>query len=308
MRVDQNHVDVVCQECGRIHETLYAYSFDPEAEYKKPWAEYVKKQPLPWDFPTSIKADGHAPKVKQSLRLAKTDQRVETILLSPENTDAITDSFRDFRQPRLSKLLALYNKDDLVNYDPITRGKLRESYEQRFKERKDAKIDKWIEKILAEVLKPLAKKKKKRAVVDPGPGRRIPEAYFPGHFIYIGTERTRPRRACTVEENERIFLKGLTYHRAKQVQKSLPVKVTRTYEGAGGETKGITFVLLRDGNIDVTGDEIGDRFKGFFLSEAKKRKLVTDELEERAFLFCFERSNCFGSVRYFDHPSDYPPH
>ena len=345
----------------------------------------------------SGRCDRHIRRVKQNLIFAKIDQRLDAILLSPENTDDITDSFVDFRQVRISKLLEVYNKDldndddnDWVNYDPITRGKLREAYENRFKARKDAKIDKWIEKILTQVLKPTPPEK-----ITADSRRRITaDEYHPGYFLYIGTERIRrqtieenerlffrgptyhraklvqkslpvrvtrtyegaggeteeveagsryqadrneserqpnPVKAAQgsghgfevqgtayhmgykvpmdlIEENERLFLKGLTYHRAKRVEKSLPVRVTRTYEGAGGKTKKITFVILRDGTIDVTGDEIGDRFKGFFLAEAKKRKLVTNEIEELAFLARFERSNCFHPVRYFDHPSDYPPH
>jgi hypothetical protein len=88
----------------------------------------------------------HKPSVKQELKSATIDRRVENIALSLDNRDKITELKGNLYFTKMSGLLELYNNDPM-DYTPITRFQLRGSYEKRIWNRRDAKIDRLIEKM-----------------------------------------------------------------------------------------------------------------------------------------------------------------
>jgi hypothetical protein len=252
----------------------------------------------------------HMPRVKQRLTTSKIDQRLDTFLLSNEYIEELSeDYFGEFRLPKISKLLIKYNEGldntDLVNYNPITRDQIRDAYKRRFPERMTSKIDKFIEKWLDRILKPNV-----QSIQITPHDVIITEKLNPGHFIYNGTERILLKgndyfaQKRLLREDERLFNKWLEYFRAKQSPKFLKAVTlveNRTYN-VGSEIKRISFVIRSD-RLYISGDELNERFRNFFLLEAIRRKRINNTTKDKnRFLALFDKNNGFIKLPTYDVP------
>ena len=311
MYIDFNEVDLVCEACGLIDEdTVMVCDYE----------ERVKRAQDEMKIHTT---HIHKPSVKQELNSSKIDQRVESIVLSLDNRDKIAESIGGQYIIKIPKLLALYNNDldnnDLMNYTPITRFQLRESYNNRIWKRKDAKIDRLIENMLFKALNP-TDDKIINAMIQSDPVAT--ETIYPWLFLYEGTERIKLQDHRDYKEHAQFQEKLRKRRRAEQVKRVQerplsPIVIHRTYK-VGNENKTITFTLMYN-RIYFSGDELNNRFENFFLSEAFNRgclgkmpqcpgtKDICPRYVERAkeaFLLRFRRLGGFIKAPFYD-PAPY---
>ena len=251
----EEHGDTVCVACGLVEAGSPVFD-------RKEIADRAR------DAACEVTTHTHEPSLKQKLNSATIDRRVENIVFSLDNQDQITEIFGGKYFIKMSSILALYNEDP-INYTPITRFQLRDSFEKRILSRREAKIDRLIEKMLTKALRPIDDKII-NAMCQHDPV--VTEMFFPGLFLYEGTSRTK--RHDHEEGDSKIWTKLREHRRAAQVRAALerpviPVVIHRKYN-VGNESKTITFTFMYN-RIHMGGDEIDNRFENFFFSEAIKR-------------------------------------
>jgi hypothetical protein len=293
IRVDQNHVDVVCQACGRIHETLYAYSFDPEAEHIKSRVEYVKKtigKEFIQEIETRLKSagidlDGSSEAEKERLKrpyvrhternwnAVHIDQRVEDIVLDPRSRDQTSKVFGNSAFLAQPKLLKVYNDTLDENYAAITPDQLRASVQTRLANRFDQKIDRHIDEILRGILRPEVSKKiwdaqwaEEKAELDIvkdfwklGGDGYLEKYKSSTRFVFEGTTRKlQPDHYSQqrIKDHQDKYL-------AKNIQEGLERKCSQSTERkyrVGNEEKNIKFTLYRVIRYDIKNhmDKITD--------------------------------------------------
>ena len=275
------HGEAICEACGLVGARALYYDVSRITEAIN-------------DEKAFHTTHTHNPSKKKELKSAAVDRRVENIALSLDNFDKITELKGDRYFTKMSGLLELYNNDPM-NYTPITRFQLRDSYEKRIGSRREAKIDRLIEKMLLRTLHPIDDKII-NAICQHDPV--FTETFFPELFLYDGTRRIkRP----DLEEDTRLKQKLREHRRSAQVRDAqersiIPAVIHRTYS-VGIEIKTITFTFMYN-KIYMSGDELGNRFENFFLSEAIRRGYVKEERD--VFLSRFRQLGGFIKDPFYD--------
>jgi hypothetical protein len=273
LEVDYHRGESVCSECGLTDNIPLMEEALPIKNWKDP-IETAKRRRFDKKGKELLAAivgrvdrepEENWEKVKEIKNNGMIDRRIEIIIKSLKGDDRIVDL--GLTHGKMPIIQRIYN----ATYGPIERDPVKDSY-KRFVKLQTRRIDHFIERILFRTLS----NGWERIIDGRTRADTLTEKYFPGRFIYIGTERTMLRYdpMWNREKYKKFNEKALEHSRKRQVEEIIknpkaPIIITKIYKSNGKDKK----IVFEDNgfNLYFGGEESDQHFENFFLSEALKR-------------------------------------